>query len=130
MNIPGATPVNPATGVIGAAYTNNDADPNTATTLFDIDTGANRDQTVIQSPANAGQLAATGKLTVDASGAVGFDIYATQRNGTTSSNSARAAIQTSAGYGYYRIELLTGRAVPVGSFRVAVVDVAIPTAQS
>ena len=85
LNIPGATPVNPATGVIGAAYTNNDADPNTATTLFDIDTGANRDQTVIQSPANSGQLAATGKLTVDASGAVGFDIYATQRNGTTSS---------------------------------------------
>ncbi len=26
-----------ATGVTGAAYTNNDADPNTATTLYDID---------------------------------------------------------------------------------------------
>ena len=38
LNIPGATPVNPALGVTAAAYTNNDADPKTATTLFDIDT--------------------------------------------------------------------------------------------
>src|SRR5262245_33899820 len=30
-------PPNPATGVTGAMYTNNDADPNTGTTLFDID---------------------------------------------------------------------------------------------
>lgn len=46
----------PATGVTGAAYTNNDGDPNTATTLFDID--STLDQTVIQSPANSGMLAA------------------------------------------------------------------------
>ena len=43
LSIPGTTPVNPATGITGAAYTNNDADPNTATTLFDIDVA--RDQT-------------------------------------------------------------------------------------
>ena len=35
LNIPGAPPVSPALGVTAAAYTNNDADPNTATTLFD-----------------------------------------------------------------------------------------------
>ncbi len=71
-----ATPTAPATtatGVNGAAYTNNDLDPNTGTTLFDLDTAL--DQVVIQSPANAGLLAATGKLGFDASGDTGFDIY-------------------------------------------------------
>ena len=52
LNIPGPTPVNPALGVTAVGYTNNDADPNTATTLFDIDTTS--DNTVIQAPPNAG----------------------------------------------------------------------------
>jgi len=69
--------------VIGAAYTNNDGDANTGTTLFDIETGGNRDRTVVQSPTNSGQLAATGKLFVDVTGAVGFEIYSSVRNGTT-----------------------------------------------
>ena len=60
LSIPGTTPVNPATGITGAAYTNNDADPNTATTLFDMDVA--RDQTAVQAPANAGTLSPTGKL--------------------------------------------------------------------
>ena len=67
LNIPGTTPVNPALGVTAVAYTNNDADPNTATTLFDIDT--TNDNIVIQAPANAGSLSPTGKLGVDAAGA-------------------------------------------------------------
>ena len=65
----------------GAGYTNNDADPNTATTLFDLDSAL--DQVVVQSPANSGMLAATGKLGVDASPAIGFDVYSAVRNGTT-----------------------------------------------
>ena len=36
LNYPGPTPINPATGLNGAAYTNNDLDPNTGTTLFDM----------------------------------------------------------------------------------------------
>ena len=54
-----------APGVTASMYTNNDADPVTATTLFDIDT--NLDQVVVQSPPNAGTLAATGKLGIDVS---------------------------------------------------------------
>ncbi len=54
------TPATTATGVTGAAYTNNDLDPDTATTLFDIDTRL--DQVVLQVPANAGTLSPTGKL--------------------------------------------------------------------
>ena len=46
--LPPTTPVVPALGVTGAAYTNNDLAPNTATTLFDIDTTLG--QVVIQSP--------------------------------------------------------------------------------
>jgi hypothetical protein len=59
--------------VTGAAYYNNDGDPDTATTLFTLD--PSRDQVAIQSPANAGLLAATGTLGVDADGDVGFDIH-------------------------------------------------------
>ena len=57
-------------GVAGAAYTNNDADPNTVTTLFDIDAAA--DQVSVQAPANNGNLSPTGKLGVDTSNAVGL----------------------------------------------------------
>lgn len=43
---------NPALGVTGAAYTNNDLDMATASSLFDIDTAG--DRVFLQSPANAG----------------------------------------------------------------------------
>jgi len=57
LNSAGPPPVNPVRGVGGAAYTNNDADANTATTLFDIDGLA--DQVVIQAPANSGLAASS-----------------------------------------------------------------------
>jgi hypothetical protein len=127
LNIPGTTPVNPALGVTAVAYTNNDADPNTATTLFDIDT--TNDNTVIQAPANAGSLSPTGKLGVDAAGAVGFDIYSELRNGTTRSLTSRASIAAADGSTQlYDVDLLTGRATSLGRFTHPVVDIAIPTA--
>jgi hypothetical protein len=61
LTVPPAT--TPAMGVGAAADTNDDLDPSTATTLFDLDAAG--DQVVIQSPANAGALAPTGKLLVD-----------------------------------------------------------------
>jgi Domain of unknown function (DUF4394) len=128
LNIPGTPPVNPALGVTAVAYTNNDADPTTATTLFDIDT--TNDNTVIQAPPNTGSLSATGKLGVDAVGAVGFDIYSQLGYGTTVDLRALASIATSDGAtSLYRIDLLAGRAGKVGTFKVPVVDIAIPTAQ-
>src|SRR4029450_4049234 len=75
----GAVPPVAVTGVSGAAYTNNDADPNTNTTLFDVN--AALDQVAIQSPANAGAVVATGALLVDAGADVGFDIYSRLKNG-------------------------------------------------
>ncbi len=58
---------------MGAAYTNNDADPNTATTLFDIDSAL--DQVAIQAPPNSGQLNATGKLGVDTGRQLGLTLH-------------------------------------------------------
>jgi Domain of unknown function (DUF4394) len=118
-----------ATGIGGAAYTNNDSSPDTATTLFDID--ANLDQVAIQSPANAGSLAATGKLGVDVSGQVGFDIYSKVRDGSAASVHGRATITVGATTSLYGIDLLSGKASPMGkvSSKWSVMDIAIPLNQ-
>ena len=104
-----------ATGVSGAAYYNNDQDPATATTLFVLDT--KQDQVTIQSPANAGSLAATGKLGVDAQGDAGFDIHYDSETGAAT-NHARglATLNVDGTYRLYDIELLTGRATLIGDF--------------
>jgi uncharacterized protein DUF4394 len=126
-------PAPPALGVAGAAYTNNDADPNTATTLFDVD--SNLDQVAIQSPANSGQLAPTGKLLVNTSSALGFDIFTTTFGGTTVFNDAYAsltvAISTGTRTGFYGVDLLTGRARRIGFFNPAdeMIDIAFPLIQ-
>jgi hypothetical protein len=124
--VPPATTGATATGVTGAGYTNNDLDANTATTLIDIDTA--QDQTSVQSPANAGNLAPTGKLRVDVGPSAGFDIYYSAANG---SNTGYAALQAGSGYSFYRVNLLTGKAILVGSFpgQRQVVDVALPLNQ-
>jgi Domain of unknown function (DUF4394) len=115
-------------GIAGAAYTNNDLDATTATTLFDTDTSL--DQIAIQSPPNNGSLVATGALTVDAAPVVGFDIYSwLDRGGITASNRGYAVINSAYGSGFYRVSLLTGKANFVGPFRQTVVDIAVPLNQ-
>ena len=79
-----------ALGVTGSAYTNNDLSPDTATTLYALDT--NLDQVAIQSPPNDGTLAATGKLGVDAQAQSGFDIYSQLRDGVTVGAAAFASL--------------------------------------
>ena len=123
---PPGTPV-PAAGVVGAAYTNNDLDGATATTLFDVDTTL--DQIVIQSPPGNGVLAATGKLGVDASVVAGFDIYSRLVRGVTVSNHALASLVSNDGPALFGIHLTTGRAIRLGTLGDAVVDVAIPLNQ-
>ena len=119
----------PATGVTGAGYTNNDLDPNTATTLYDVDSML--DQVAIQSPANSGQLAATGKLGVDTTSTIGFDVYSTIRNGTTVDLDAFASLTVGGQARFYAITLFTGRAESLGSFssRNQVIAIAIPLNQ-
>lgn len=124
----GTTAAQPGAGVTGAAYTNNDTDPNTATTLYDLDTTL--DQIVIQSPANAGLLAPTGKLTVDAGPSAGFDIYSTSSGGSITDQQAFATLQVNGQSGLYRITLFSGKAEQVGSgLDRNLVDIAIPLNQ-
>ncbi|MEU9865280.1 DUF4394 domain-containing protein [Streptomyces sp. NPDC047971] len=115
-----------ALGVTGAGYTNNDLDAATATTLFDIDTA--NDRVSLQSPANAGTLAPTGNLGVNAGPSAGFDVYYKASDG---SNHGFAALTTDGRQRFYRVDVLNGRATLVGAFPSAhqVVDVALPLSQ-
>lgn len=123
------TPGTAATGITGAAYTNNDLDANTATTLFDLDSTLN--QVAIQSPPNNGSLAPTGKLQVDADSPIGFDIYTALDDGVAVGNRGFASLVAGGEPGFYRINLLTGEATPIGSFgeRAKLVDIAVPLDQ-
>lgn len=113
------------TGIVGAAYTNNDLDASTATTLFDLD--ANADQIALQSPANSGQLAATGKLGVDTGSAAGFDIYSDLKRGKTESVKGYATLTVGGKSGLYSVSLLTGEADLIRNFPsgVQVTDLAV-----
>ncbi|WP_225805213.1 DUF4394 domain-containing protein [Streptomyces sp. NK15101] len=119
-------PPSTATGVTGAAYTNNDLSAATATTLFDLDTMA--DRISLQSPANAGTLAPTGNLGVDAALDAGFDIY---YNAATAMNHGFAAIGSGGSYRLYAVDVLTGRATGKGAFpaEYQVTDLALPINQ-
>jgi hypothetical protein len=124
LNIPGAPPTNPALGISAAAYTNNDADPNTGTTLFDIDTST--DQLMIQAPPNAGSLNPTGKLRIDAVGDVGFDIHTGVSTGVVPDSRGLAVIGTNGRSELFEIALLSGEAIPKGTFTLRAIDIAIP----
>ncbi|MFE5916637.1 DUF4394 domain-containing protein [Streptomyces sp. NPDC056468] len=112
-------------GVSAAAYTNNDLNGATATTLFDINTTT--DQVVLQSPANNGTLAPTGSLGIDAGINAGMDIYSTLSGGKTVDNAAFASL-TPYGAGtpsLYSINVFTGQATSIGQFPLNITDLAI-----
>jgi hypothetical protein len=115
-----------ATGINGAAYVNNDLDPSTGTTLFDID--SDLDQVALQSPPNNGSLVATGKLGVDTAAPVGFDIFSATAAGITVANHAFASLNVGGVSGFYRVDLLTGAASLIDIFDDPVVDIALPPA--
>jgi len=114
----------PARGVSAAAYTNNDLNADTATTLFDVNTTT--DQIVIQSPANNGALAPTGALGLDAGPNSGLDIYSDLTNGKTTSVSAFATLIPAGGPAtLYSVNLFTGATTSVGAFPLPLSDIAI-----
>ncbi len=124
------TPPSTATGVAGAAYTNNDLDPNTATTLYALDSSL--DQLVIQAPPNNGNLNAVGKLLVDTSAVVGFDIFSRRdANGSATDAQALASVTVGGAVQLHSINLLTGRASLIASLGSddRVVDIAVPLDQ-
>ncbi|MFE5951997.1 DUF4394 domain-containing protein [Streptomyces massasporeus] len=112
-------------GVSAAAYTNNDLNAATATTLVDINTTT--DQVVLQSPANNGTLAPTGSLGIGAGINAGMDIYSTLSGGKTVDNAAFASL-TPNGAGtpsLYGINVFTGQATSIGQFPLNITDLAI-----
>ena len=114
----------PALGLTGAAYTNNDLDLTTSTSLFDIDT--QRNQVTLQSPANTGLTAATGDLGFDAPSATGFDIYSRLEGGKT----VELRPYATAGGRLYDVDLLTGAASAAGVLGdKTITDLAIPLGQ-
>lgn len=60
-------------GVNAAAYTNNDTDPSTGTTLYDVDAVGQRDL-VVQNPPNDGTLAKVADLDLGLRQVQGFDV--------------------------------------------------------
>ena len=110
-----------ATGVDGAAYTNNE--PNvTVTTLYTLDDASNR--IFIQNPANGGTQ--TNGLTVTLNGATldfssanGFDILpgvnAPGNNAAVTTGSAVAALTVGGATNLYSIDLTNGQATLLGS---------------
>ncbi|MCX4784445.1 DUF4394 domain-containing protein [Streptomyces sp. NBC_01264] len=120
-------PPSTAMGVTDAAYTNNDLNPATATTLYALDTTA--DRISVQSPANAGTLAPTGQLGTDAVGDAGFDIHYHPASGR---NLGFAVLGNTAGiYRLYSVNVLNGQVTDKGGFpgKFQVTDLALPVNQ-
>lgn len=116
-----------ATDVTGAAYTNNDKDADTATTLFDID--AALDRVSVQAPANNGTLSPTGSLGRNTTPEVGFDIYSNLRRGEAQNNKAYASLTRGNNTAFFRIDLLTGDAKKIGNLDRDLIGIAIPLKQ-
>ena len=119
-----------ATGITDAAYTNNDLDVLTGTTLFVVD--SNLDQIAIQSPPNNGSLAFVGKLTVGVGAITGFDILSSVSGTATTVNTGYFAADNGKGLGstVYSLNLLTGQASPVIlNSRFRGIDIALPLGQ-
>ncbi|EFQ81812.1 hypothetical protein HMPREF0063_13014 [Aeromicrobium marinum DSM 15272] len=112
------------TGLQASAYTNNDVNGDTATTLYNID--AALDQLVMQVPANSGSLVAVGKLGIDLVSATGFDID-TELAGTKADENTAYLIGTPVGGvpTLYTINLLTGSVEEVGDFGTDIIDLAV-----
>jgi hypothetical protein len=116
---PPATGTVPARGVVSAAYTNNDTETTTATSLFVLDAAAGR--IALQSPANGGTLAPTGSLGADAEPASGFDIH-TDADGV---NTGYARLQVGSGFEMHSVDLLSGATTRIGTLDDAISDIAV-----
>ena len=104
--------VNPS--INEAAYTNNDNDPGTGTTLFYID--PNLDILVSTINPNAGALNTVGALGFNASELTGFDIFTS----LTGTNSAYALLTAPSGVAsLHSINLATGAATSLGTISQA-----------
>lgn len=111
--------------IAGVAYTNNDTDPATATTLYDVDSAL--DALAVQNPPNAGTLTRVGALGRDAKAdATGFDIHTYVAGGAVR-NLAFVSLVDGGRSVLGTVDLATGAVTSFGEIgsRPAVVDVAV-----
>lgn len=116
-----------ATGLVAAAYTNNDVDGRTGTTLFNLD--ATLDQIVQQVPANSGTLVLSGPTGKNKGPVAGLDIVSkVTSSGRTYANTAYATLRPTAGglATLYTVDLLSGTVNTVAKFNKDIADIAIP----
>jgi hypothetical protein len=120
--------VNP--NIKDAAYTNNDNNPATGTTLYYIDIGT--DRLVTTSNPNGGVLNTVGPLGFNVNDLLGFDIFTDPVTGV---NTGYAILDNGAafnGNGFYQINLATGAATLIGTttnfgfFGLAIAPTAVP----
>jgi hypothetical protein len=99
--------------IVAAAYTNNDSDPMTGTTLYTLDSNSNMLNT--QVPPNNGTQVVVGALGTDFTALAGLDILTSGTN-----NVAFAALQANGtqGSGFYSVNLTTGAATLIGGIGV------------
>lgn len=100
-----------AVGVAGVAYTNNDNDSSTATTLYDLDSV--RDQLVTQNPPNNGTLVSGPSLGFDTEAATSFDIWSDVKDGKATAN--RGFVALDGGRVLFEIDLASGALTFIGN---------------
>lgn len=108
--------------VVGSAYTNS-VNLATTTTLYNID--FNLDSLLTQNPPNDGVLNTIGRLGVNATSAVGFDISSIDGSALASITPEGAAFTN-----LYRVSLVSGQATLVGRIGDRIRDVAIDLNQA
>lgn len=115
MYAAGDTSADLPSDITAAAYTNNDVDPVTATTLYGIDSTAGN--LVIQNPPNDGTLATVGSLGLNADLAqliAGFDILGTDNRAFALSSGEAPDFGDATPATLYAINLQTGAATALG----------------
>jgi hypothetical protein len=98
--------------VTAAAYTNNDTDPATGTTLYDIDAATGN--LVTQLPPNDGTLNTVGPLDLSIHAVGGFDIAASDGTAYAAITPERSGPAANRRSVLYTIDLVTGEATKVG----------------
>ncbi|WP_293393742.1 DUF4394 domain-containing protein [Nevskia sp.] len=133
LDYPPASPLNTAgptvQGICDVAYSNNDYDPATGTTLFTLD--STLDQLDIQSPPNNGTLSPVTKLSIPIGLYSGLDILTTLKDGKAVTNIGYIAVDNgNVTSTLYSVDLFTGTvSAPLATTPRRIIDFAVPPNQ-
>jgi hypothetical protein len=95
--------------IVASAYLNNDNNPNTGTSLYNLDSFSN--MLTIQNPPNSGAQTNVGWTGLDFTALAGFDIYTV---GNTNTAYAAMQVANTQGSSLFTLNLTTGAATAIG----------------